>query len=51
MTIWFACFLVYFWYPISKTLSEKAAWDFSKEKGLDVVVVNPGLVLGPCYSS
>ncbi|XP_059429333.1 cinnamoyl-CoA reductase 1-like [Corylus avellana] len=36
-----------FWYPISKTLAEKAAWDFPKEKGLDVVVVNPGLVLGP----
>ncbi|XP_062172418.1 cinnamoyl-CoA reductase CAD2-like [Alnus glutinosa] len=35
------------WYPISKTLAEKAAWDFSKEKGLDVVVVNPGMVLGP----
>ncbi|XP_059429332.1 phenylacetaldehyde reductase-like [Corylus avellana] len=36
-----------FWYPVSKTLAEKAAWDFSKEKGLDVVVVNPGMVLGP----
>ncbi|KAK0605631.1 hypothetical protein LWI29_029117 [Acer saccharum] len=35
------------WYPISKTLAEKAAWDFSKENGLDVVVVNPGVVLGP----
>ncbi|KAM3739369.1 hypothetical protein ACB098_08G019700 [Castanea mollissima] len=35
------------WYPISKNLAEKAAWDFSKEKGLDVVVVNPGTVMGP----
>ncbi|KAJ4840506.1 hypothetical protein Tsubulata_000442 [Turnera subulata] len=35
------------WYPLSKTLAEKAAWEFSKEKGLDVVVVNPGTVLGP----
>lgn len=35
------------WYPLSKTLAEKAAWDFVKEKGLDVVVVNPGTVLGP----
>ncbi|KAK1587755.1 hypothetical protein Q3G72_016502 [Acer saccharum] len=35
------------WYPLSKTLAEKAAWDFSKENGLDVVVVNPGVVLGP----
>ncbi|XVF68461.1 hypothetical protein PTKIN_Ptkin11bG0004700 [Pterospermum kingtungense] len=35
------------WYPISKLLAEKAAWEFSKEKGLDVVVVNPGTVMGP----
>ncbi|CAL1368785.1 unnamed protein product [Linum trigynum] len=36
-----------FWYPLSKTLAEKAAWEFAKEKGLDVVVVNPGTVMGP----
>ncbi|WVY90029.1 hypothetical protein V8G54_035543 [Vigna mungo] len=35
------------WYPLSKTLAEKAAWDFAKETGLDVVVVNPGNVVGP----
>ncbi|GMY10535.1 cinnamoyl-CoA reductase 1 [Fagus crenata] len=35
------------WYSISKNQAEKAAWDFSKEKGLDVVVVNPGAVMGP----
>ncbi|KAM7522035.1 hypothetical protein LguiA_011937 [Lonicera macranthoides] len=35
------------WYTVSKTLAEKAAWEFAKEKGLDVVVVNPGIVLGP----
>ncbi|KAK2643443.1 hypothetical protein Ddye_025206 [Dipteronia dyeriana] len=35
------------WYSLSKTLAEQAAWDFSKESGLDVVVVNPGPVLGP----
>lgn len=35
------------WYPLSKTLAEKAAWDFAKETGLDVVVVNPGTVVGP----
>ena len=34
------------WYPLSKTLAEKAAWDFAKEKGLDIVVVNPGTVMG-----
>lgn len=35
------------WYPLSKTLAEKAAWEFAKESGLDVVVVNPGTVMGP----
>ncbi|OIW04387.1 hypothetical protein TanjilG_32579 [Lupinus angustifolius] len=35
------------WYPLSKTLAEKSAWDFAKENGLDVVVVNPGTVMGP----
>ncbi|KAF5932370.1 hypothetical protein HYC85_028541 [Camellia sinensis] len=35
------------WYPLSKTLAEKAAWEFTKEKGLDVVVVNLGTVMGP----
>ncbi|KAM1951039.1 hypothetical protein ACFX15_005692 [Malus domestica] len=38
------------WYPLSKTLAEKAAWEFAKEKGLDVVVVNPGAVMGPVIS-
>ncbi|KAH9536566.1 hypothetical protein CY35_16G006000 [Sphagnum magellanicum] len=35
------------WYNLSKTLAEKAAWDFVKEKGLDMVVINPSLVIGP----
>lgn len=35
------------WYPISKTLAEKAVWKFVEETGLDVVVINPGCVLGP----
>lgn len=35
------------WYPLSKTLAEKVAWEFAEEKGLDVVVVNPGTVMGP----
>jgi nucleoside-diphosphate-sugar epimerase len=44
-------------YPKSKTLAERAAWDFmAKEVGnLELSVVNPvgvfGLVLGPDYSS
>ncbi|CAH2042038.1 unnamed protein product [Thlaspi arvense] len=39
--------VVALWYPLSKTLAEKAAWEFAEEKGLDVVVVNPGTVMGP----
>ncbi|XP_074559639.1 cinnamoyl-CoA reductase CAD2-like [Curcuma longa] len=35
------------WYPVSKTMAEKAAWEFAKENRLDVVVINPGPVLGP----
>ncbi|XP_004490640.1 phenylacetaldehyde reductase-like [Cicer arietinum] len=35
------------WYPLSKTSAEIAAWNFSNENGLDVVVVNPGTVMGP----
>ncbi|KAM7259206.1 hypothetical protein ACFE04_014947 [Oxalis oulophora] len=38
------------WYPLSKTEAEKAAWKFAKENGLDVVVVNPGTVMGPNIS-
>jgi len=37
------------WYPLSKTLAEKWAWEFynqNKDK-FDLVVVNPCLVLGP----
>ncbi|XP_023520271.1 cinnamoyl-CoA reductase 1 [Cucurbita pepo subsp. pepo] len=37
------------WYSVSKTLAEKATWDFAKEKGLDVVVINPGTVMGPVF--
>ncbi|XP_010490093.1 PREDICTED: cinnamoyl-CoA reductase 1-like [Camelina sativa] len=35
------------WYAVSKTLAEVEAWRFAKEKGIDLVVINPGLVLGP----
>ncbi len=42
-----AGWLLQLWYNLSKTLAEKAAWDFVKEKGLDMVVINPSLVIGP----
>ncbi|KAG4966845.1 hypothetical protein AAZX31_12G018900 [Glycine max] len=35
------------WYLLSKTLAEDAAWKFAKENDLDLVVVNPAMVVGP----
>lgn len=34
-------------YPKSKTLAERAAWDYVAGTGLELVSINPGLVLGP----
>ncbi|KAK4492373.1 hypothetical protein RD792_003178 [Penstemon davidsonii] len=34
------------WYVLGKTLAEDVAWKFSKEKGIDLVVINPSLVIG-----
>ncbi|GKV26970.1 hypothetical protein SLEP1_g36179 [Rubroshorea leprosula] len=35
------------WYCFGKAVAEQAAWDIAKEKEVDLVVVNPVLVLGP----
>ncbi|XP_058188483.1 cinnamoyl-CoA reductase 1 [Rhododendron vialii] len=35
------------WYPVSKTLAEKAAWEFAEKHSLDVVAINPATCLGP----
>ncbi|KAH7547473.1 cinnamoyl-CoA reductase 1 [Ziziphus jujuba] len=35
------------WYCYGKTVAEKAAWELAKEKGVDMVVVNPAVVFGP----
>ncbi|XVE90417.1 hypothetical protein DITRI_Ditri20bG0076300 [Diplodiscus trichospermus] len=35
------------WYVLSKTLAEEAAWKYTKENGIDMVSINPGLVIGP----
>ena len=35
------------WYALSKTLAEDAATKFSKDNGLELVVINPGYVIGP----
>lgn len=34
------------WYPVSKTLAEKAAWEFAEKNRLDVVAINPATCLG-----
>ncbi|GMI94642.1 hypothetical protein like AT1G51410 [Hibiscus trionum] len=35
------------WYTLSKTMAEDSAWKFSKEKGIDMVAINPAMVIGP----
>ncbi|CAB4268166.1 unnamed protein product [Prunus armeniaca] len=35
------------WYMLSKTLAEKAAWEYAKGIGIDLVIMNPGFVIGP----
>ncbi|CAA7037062.1 unnamed protein product [Microthlaspi erraticum] len=41
------CTKMKLWYPLAKTLAENAAWKFAKENGLDMVVMNPGFIIGP----
>ncbi|KAJ6689663.1 hypothetical protein OIU85_006019 [Salix viminalis] len=35
------------WYAYAKTMGEKEAWRSAKEKGINLVVVNPSFVVGP----
>ncbi|XP_008781962.3 cinnamoyl-CoA reductase 1 isoform X2 [Phoenix dactylifera] len=35
------------WYPVSKTMAEKAAWEYAEKHKLDVVTINPSTCLGP----
>lgn len=39
------------WYQLSKTLAEKEAWKLSKEHGLNLITVNPAMVVGPLLQS
>ncbi|KAI5064896.1 hypothetical protein GOP47_0019591 [Adiantum capillus-veneris] len=36
-----------FWYPASKTEAEMEAWKLAKAHGLDLVTINPAMVIGP----
>ncbi|MFC9428376.1 SDR family oxidoreductase [Streptomyces sp. NPDC056987] len=38
-------------YAKSKTLAERAAWDFARESGLELVVLNPCTILGPMLNA
>ncbi|XP_057453943.1 cinnamoyl-CoA reductase CAD2 [Lotus japonicus] len=35
------------WYVLSKTLAEEAAWKFVRENNIDMVTINPAMVIGP----
>lgn len=35
------------WYAYAKTVAEREVWKVAKERGMDVVVVNPSFVIGP----
>ncbi|XP_010252257.1 PREDICTED: cinnamoyl-CoA reductase 2 [Nelumbo nucifera] len=39
------------WYPVSKTLAEKEAWDYATRHGMDVVAIHPATCLGPLLQS
>jgi len=43
----FSYFLLQNWYSLSKILAENAAWQFAKDNGIDMVVLNPGFICGP----
>ncbi|XP_047312057.1 tetraketide alpha-pyrone reductase 1 [Impatiens glandulifera] len=44
------CELLQTWYAMSKTMAEKAAWEFCKENNIDMVSVLPSFVIGPSLS-
>ncbi|EMS49381.1 Dihydroflavonol-4-reductase [Triticum urartu] len=35
------------WYVLSKTLAEEAAWKYANDNGLEIITINPTMVIGP----
>ncbi|RAL44387.1 hypothetical protein DM860_011664 [Cuscuta australis] len=41
------CRALQVWYPLSKTMAERAAWDYCKENDIHLVTVLPTFIIGP----
>jgi hypothetical protein len=35
------------WYVVSKTLAEEATWKFARDNGVEIITINPAMVIGP----